>query len=310
MKIKNVYLLILLASLWGPSFLFIKVAVEEIPPLMLAALRIGIAALILNMLLLARGEKLPVNRMFWKKTLIAGLFAQGIPFVLINWGEQYVDSSLASILNGLVPLLTIILAHFLIENERLNAQKIAGVLVGFVGLIILIMPNLRQGFGGSAAGIGAITMAAISYGIGLTYIRKHFAGTSSFKAPAAQLLGVSIYLIPSAFAVNPDFTFSALSSATIGSVAMLSVFGTAVAFVVYFRLIDQSSAGYASQVTYLMPVYGVILGVIFLNEKVSVWILAGAALILLGIRIAKRSKRTRRKSFAVNLDCALYTKFR
>lgn len=310
MKIKNVYLLILLASLWGPSFLFIKIAVAEVPPIMLAALRIGFAALILNLVLALRGKPLPFNRDFWKKTFIAGLFAQAIPFVLINWGEQFVDSSLASILNGLVPLFTIIFAHFITADEKLTGYKFIGVLVGFLGLVVLLMPNFRQGADGSLYGIIAITMAAISYGIGLSYIRKHFTNTPSFKAPAAQMLSVSVYLVPLAFLTNPEFTLLTLSPSALGSIFVLGFFGTAIAFIVYFKLIEQSSAGYAALVTYLMPIYGVILGVLFLDEKVSLWMLFGAGLILLGIRLTKRVKSKRGQCFGVNVDRALYTKFR
>ena len=273
MKLKNVHLLILLASLWGPSFLFIKIAIDQVPPIMLAALRIGIAAIFLNAFLYLRGHRLPIDRDFWKKTLIAGFFAQALPFVLINWGEQYVDSSLASILNGLVPLFTIVIAHFLVAEEKLTRTKLAGVVVGFIGLMVLVMPSLINGAEGSLSGILSITIAAFSYGIGLSYIRKNFVNTPSFTAPAAQLLSVSIYLVPIAHIAYPEFDFVTLSSNVIGSILALAFFGTAIAFIVYFKLIERSGAGYASLVTYLMPIYGVMLGVLFLDEKITVWLL-------------------------------------
>ncbi len=310
MKIKNVHLLILLASLWGPSFLFIKIAVIEIPPIMLAALRIGIAAVILNALLILKKERLPRDMGFWRKTFIAGLFAQAIPFVLINWGEQFVDSSLASILNGLMPLFTIIFAHFIIVEERLTRHKFLGVAMGFVGLIVLVMPNLMNGVAGSTLGIFSITIAAVSYGIGLSYIRKHFSNTPSFKAPAAQLLSVTIYLVPMAFIINPAFSLAEVSLPALSSLFILSFFGTAIAFIVYFKLIERSSAGYASLVTYLMPIYGVILGVVFLGEEVSVWMILGASLILLGIRTTRKGSHVKRPHFGVRMDAALYSKFR
>ena len=310
MKIRNVHLLILLASLWGPSFLFIKIAVVEIPPIMLAAFRIGIAAVILNIFLILKNERLPTDIGFWRKTFIAGLFAQGIPFVLINWGEQYVDSSLASILNGLVPLFTIIFAHFIVADEKLNIQKIIGVSLGFLGLIVLVAPGLQYGVEGSTLGILSITLAAISYGIGLSFIRKYFTNTPSFKAPAAQLLSVTIYLVPLALIVHPNFSLTAVSVSAWGSVLVLAFFGTAIAFIVYFKLIERSSAGYASLVTYLMPIYGVLLGIVFLGEEVSVWMILGASLILLGIKATKKRVKVRRESTKVKVDAALYTKFR
>ncbi|MEQ9466427.1 MAG: DMT family transporter [Ekhidna sp.] len=308
MRIKNVYFLILLATLWGPSFLFIKIAVGEIPPVMLAALRIGIAGLILNTLLILKGRRLSIEKSFWKKTFIAGFFAQAVPFVLINWGEQYVDSSLASILNGLMPLFTIIFAHFMIVEEKLTRNKLGGVFLGFIGLIILVVPSISKGVEGSLAGIIAITFASVSYGIGLSYIRKHFAKTPSFQAPAAQLLSVSIYLVPLAFLFHPDFSLFSIGYQAVGSLMVLAFFGTAIAFIVYFKLIEQSSAGYASLVTYLMPIYGVILGIVFLDERVSLWTILGAALILVGIRLTKRVER--RKAIEPRIDVALFSKFR
>lgn len=310
MKIKNIHLLILLASLWGPSFLFIKIAVLEIPPVMLAALRIGFAAIILNVLLLLKKERLPKNMVFWRRTFIAGLFAQAIPFVLINWGEQFVDSSLASILNGLMPLFTIIFAHFIVADETLTGQKVFGVTLGLLGLIVLVLPGIMGGVEGSTLGIVAITAAAISYGIGLSYIRKYFTNTPSFKAPAAQLLSVTIYLVPLAFIMNPDFSLVEVSTPALSSLLILAFFGTAIAFIIYFKLIERSSAGYASLVTYLMPIYGVILGVVFLGEEVSVWMMMGGLLILLGIKSTKNTIEIKRQPFSMNVDTAIFSKFR
>lgn len=309
MKVKNIYLLILLACCWGPSFLFIKIAVAEVPPMMLAALRIGIGAVILNLFLLMKKERLPMTKEFWKKTLIAGFFAQALPFTLINWGEQYVDSSLASLLNGLIPLFTIVLAQLMLTDERMTENKLKGLALGFVGLIILIYPNIQNGLTGSVQGIIAIIIAAISYGIGLVYIRKNLINIPSFHAPAAQLLSVTIYLLPLSFIGSPDFSLMDVSWSAIGSMLILGFFGTAIAFVLYFKLIEQSSASYASMVTYLMPVIGVILGVLFLNESLTSWMIAGAVAILWGIYIGNK-KMQKRKKFGEGIDEKLYSQFR
>lgn len=309
MKMKNIYLLILLACCWGPSFLFIKIAIEEVPPMVLAGLRIGIGALILNLFLLLRKERLPMTREFWKKTFIAGFFAQALPFTLINWGEQYVDSSLASLLNGLVPLFTIVLAQIMLADERMTENKLKGVVLGFIGLLILIYPNIENGLSGSVQAILAITIAAISYGIGLVYIRKNLINVPSFHAPAAQLLSVTIYLVPISFLSSPDFSLMDISWPTIGSVAVLGLFGTAIAFILYFKLIERSSASYASMVTYLMPMIGVILGVAFLSEQLTTWMIAGAIAILSGIYIGNK-KRQKGRKFEGSLDMKLYSKFR
>ena len=310
MKNKNVLLLILLASCWGPSFMFIKIAVIEMSPIMVAGFRIGIGALILNALIYLKGERLPNERSFWKKTLIAGFFAQALPFTLINWGEQYVDSSLASLLNGLVPLATIVLAQLMLKDEKMTTNKMKGVMMGLIGLIILVSPGLLNGAAGTTLGILSITLAAISYGVGLVYIRKNLVDVPSIHAPAAQLLSVTIYLLPIAFFFSPEFSFAEVSWMAVSSVGVLGVFGTAIAFVLYFKLIERTSAAYASTVTFLMPIYGVILGIVFLNEQLTLWMVLGAISILSGISLINNRPATRSRSFGKYLDRATYSPFR
>ena len=308
-SIKNFILLVLLASCWGPSFLFIKVAVEDISPMMLAALRIGIGAIILNAFLLVKRERLSLSWDFWKKAIIAGFFAQGLPFVLINWGEQYVDSSLASLLNGMVPLFTIILAQILLVDERMTMNKVKGIALGLVGLLVLTYPSLRDGVQGTTLGVLAIAIATLSYGIGLVYIRKHLTKVPSIHAPAAQLLSVTIYLVPAAIIMEPGFEVGCVSWESYASVGVLGVFGTAIAFILYFRLIERTNAGYASTVTFLMPIYGVILGAIFLNEEITLWMIWGALFILSGISLVNRPPKKKREVREF-VDPRIYTKFR
>jgi drug/metabolite transporter (DMT)-like permease len=294
MKYKNLILLIILASLWGPSFLFIKIAVVEISPLQLATLRIGIAAILINIFLLSKGQRLTKDLKFWKHVLIAGFFAHTLPFLLINWGEQYIDSALASILNGLTPLSTVVLANFMVSDEKLTGQKIVGVLLGFVGLLVLVMPNILSGLEATQAGIIAVTIGAISYGVAIVYSKKHLKNTPSMHAPSAQLLGATIYLIPISLMIESPANLLSISWQAIGSVLILAVFGTAIAFIVYYKILERTSASYLSLVTYLMPIYGVILGVLFMNEMISSEMIAGMLLILVGIFVVnyKRAVKT------------------
>jgi drug/metabolite transporter (DMT)-like permease len=308
MKLKSVHLLLLLSLCWGPSFLFIKIAVQELSPLMLAALRIGFGALILNVFLLTKGHYLPKSRRFWFDCFIAGLFAVSIPFLLINWGQQYVSSSLGSLLNGLTPIFTILFSLFILNNEKLSENKVKGIFLGFLGLGVLVYPDLSQGITANARGILAISLGAASYGIGWVYVRKRLVNIPSVKAPAAQLLIVSLYLVPSAFLLDSDFSIYQLSWETIGSVWALGLFGTALAFLINFKLIEQAGASYASMVTYLMPIVGVILGVTILDESLSLWFAAGASLILSGIYIGNKKINTKRS--ITTLDVGLYSKFR
>ncbi len=310
MKNKNLFLLILLASCWGPSFLFIKIAVAEVSPMLVAGFRIGIGAIVLNLILFVKKERLPLRLHFWKKVFVAGFFAQALPFTLINWGEQFVDSSLASLLNGLTPLSTIVLAQLMLKDEKMTRNKIREVFLGLLGLIILVAPSLVGGVTGTTQGILAITLAAISYGVGLVFIRKNLIDVPPIHAPAAQLLSVTAYLLPLAFLVTPEFSFSELSLDVIVSISVLGVFGTAIAFVLYFKLLERTSAGYVSMVTYLMPIYGVILGIVFLNEQLTVWMIFGATSILSGISLVNRRAQPSVRSFGENLDRSYYSQFR
>lgn len=300
MKFKNLVLLLLLASLWGPSFLFIKVAVLEISPLQLAALRIGLAALILNIILLLKGQRLTANLSFWKHVLIAGLFAHTIPFLLINWGEQYIDSSLASILNGLTPLSTIVIANVMVTDEKITAQKVIGVVIGFLGLVVLVVPNMISGLEATQAGILAVTIGAVSYGVAIVYSKKHLKHTASMHAPSAQLLAASVYLLPLSVLLESPATLLNVSWQALGSVLILAIFGTAIAFVLYYKILAKSSATYLSLVTYLMPIYGVVLGIVFMNEMITIEMFAGMLLILIGVMVVNY-KRTQNSQ--VNVAC-------
>ncbi len=281
----NILLLLVLAALWGPSFLFIKISVEEISPMLLAGLRIGLAAIVLNLFLYLKSQRLTWNIKFWKQVTISGLFAQAIPFTLINWGEQYVDSGLASILNGLTPLSTVIMAHYFISTEQLTTKKIIGVILGFFGLAVLCLPQLIDGANFGLLGIAAVALGAISYGVGMIFSRIYFKDTPPMHAPAGQLLVTSMYMLPISIYFDTSTKLLSLSTNVVLSVLVLGIFGTAVAFVVYFKLLKRAGPSFLSLVTYIMPVFSVVLGIIFLNETLSITVLWGMGLILLGIFI-------------------------
>ena len=285
MKLKNIQLLILLAICWGPSFLFIKLALNELSPILLSVFRIGIGALVLNVLLLVGKNYLPKDLGFWRDSAIAAFFSVAFPFMLINWGQQFIDSSLGSLLNGTTPFFTVIFSMVLLRNEPVSTTKIRGIVIGFIGLTVLIFPNLRDGFSASFWGIMAVILASASYGVGWVWVRKRLTGTKSFKAPATQLLIATLYLLPIAFFSEPAISVTNWSLVTLLSILSLGVLGTAIAFILYFKLIEQAGASYASMVTYVVPVIGVFLGTIILKEAVTVWMLAGALLILYGIYI-------------------------
>lgn len=281
----NFFWLLFLASLWGPSFLFIKVAVGEIPPFTLAMFRVGIASALLYLILRLQGRNLPKGRAIWKKFAIMGFFSNALPFALFSWGEIHVDSAMAAILNGTTPLFTILLAHFLIDDDRLTSLKVGGVVLGFGGLILLIAPSLADGIQATTWGLIAITCAAASYGVGMVYARQKLRGLPPLVGPNAQLIVATLYLLPLSLLIERPFSGPAPSWAAIGSLLALAVVGTSLAFVVFYHVMEKTSATYLSMVTYLVPIFGVILGIVVLNENPGWNAYAGCILILLGVMV-------------------------
>lgn len=285
MNAKNLLLLMTLAALWGPSFLFIKVAVGEIPPLTLVLGRVAIGAAFLIAILLIQRRRLPNNRQLWGHLAVVALLHNALPWVLLSWGEQYIDSALASILNGTTPLFTIVLAHFFVSGDRMTASKILGVLLGFAGLFLLILPSLSGGVQASTWGLIAVTVAAAMYGVAIIYSRNHLRGLPPLVAPASQLLLATFFMAPLAMLVDMPWTIDRPSPAALGSLLALGILGTGLAFIVYYRLMETANPTYISMVTYVIPIFGVILGVLVLNERLTWYALAGFALILLGVMV-------------------------
>lgn len=285
MKWRNSLMLVALAALWGPSFLFIKVAVADIPPLTLALGRVSIAAVLLAIFLRMQGRWFPAWGRIWGHIAIVALFHNAIPFVLLGWGEQYIDSALASILNGTTPLFTILLAHFWVSDDRLTLPKFIGVVLGFGGLLLLIAPSLVSGVQATTMGLLAVTTAAACYGVALVYARNHLRGLPPLVAPTTQMLLASLFILPLALVVERPFTLPMPSFAALASLLALGVFGTSIAFVLYYRLMERADASYVSMVTYIIPVFGMLLGVLVLGERLTWHAYAGFALILLGVML-------------------------
>jgi len=285
MKIKNLALLGLLALLWGPSFLFIKVAVAEIPPISLVVGRVGLAFLLLYGLLRLRGGRLPAWGTTWRHLAIVALFHNSLPFVLLSWGEQHIDSALASIVNGGTPIFTILLAHFMTSDDKLTRFKALGVFLGMSGLVLLAAPTLVAGVQATTLGLLAVVLVSASYGLAIVYTRKHLRSLPSLVAPTTQMLLATVYLLPLALLIDRPFSLPAPSLEATASLLALGLLGTTLAFVVYYRLLESATASYASMVTYLIPVVGVILGVLVLDEQLTWNAYAGFALILMGVMV-------------------------
>jgi drug/metabolite transporter (DMT)-like permease len=296
MKTKNLLLLLLLAALWGPSFLLIKIAVAEIPPITLVTGRAGLAAILLYAILRLGGDNLPRPGRIWWPLAVVAFFQISFPFVLLSWAEQHIDSALAAILNGLTPLFTILLAHIMTTDDKLTPSKVTGIALGLVGVVFFVAPSLHSGIQTSTWGILAMIVVAASYGFAIVYGRKHLNKLSSIVAPTGQMILATLFLLPLVIIVDQPFNQQMPSQQAIGAVVALAVFGTALAFIVYFRLLKRASASYVSMVTYLVPVIGVLLGVLILDEELAWTDLAGFGLIMLGVLIVNGAFRNQRLS--------------
>jgi drug/metabolite transporter (DMT)-like permease len=228
---------------------------------------------------------LPRQWTTWKHLAVMALIHNAIPFFLFSWGEQYIDSALAAILNGTTPIFTILLAHYLTVDDQLTTAKVSGVLLGLVGLAFLIGPTLLDGVQATTWGLLALTVAAVFYAVAIVYSRNHLRGLPPLVAPTGQLLLATLYLLPLALWVDRPFALPMPSVAAAASLLALAVLGTAVAFVVYYRLVETADASYVAMVTYLIPVIGVILGVLVLNERLFWYTYVGFGLILAGVML-------------------------
>lgn len=285
-KIKTLVLICILACCWGPSFLFIKLAIEEIPPLTLVACRLLLGGIMVYAFLRVKGESLWPFRAYWPHFVIMAIFACSLPFLLISFGEIYISSSLAAITNSTTPVCTIILAHFFIDSERMTPKKAVGVALGFTGVFIVFLPTLLEKDPGSSFGAFLVFLSAISYAIAMVYSKKNLQGVVPLVAAAAQLLIAALCLIPLALVIEQPYLLPMPSPKAVGAVLGLAILGTAIAFPVYYAVIRLAGASAVSTSTLLFPIIGVFLGVTVLGEQIYWNAYFGSAIILLGLLLS------------------------
>ena len=275
----------LLGLVWGSSFLWIKIAVQEVGPFVLVAFRLlfGLAGLVV--FVLARRPRLPVGRRVWLMLGILGLANTFLPFSLISWGEQYIDSAVASILNGTVPLFTLVIAHLALHDDRITPARVLGLVTGFVGVVILMIRDLGpDGFHGNLLGQGAVLLAAASYGGSAVFARRNLRQVDSMAQAFVPLIGADAAAWLMALLVESPIALPRLSITWL-ALAWLGLLGSCAAYLLYFYLLHNIGPTRATTVTYVFPVVGVILGVAFLHEAADWHLVLGALLIALGIGV-------------------------
>lgn len=280
----------LLALIWGSSFLLIKVAVDDLGAFPLVSIRIGLAALIFSVYFWATGRKFPHKRSEQLALIFVGIFNTAVPFTLISWGETRIDSGLATMMNATVPLFNLIIAHFVLADERLNAYKTLGLIIGFLGIIILVSGNI--GSQNSLEGQLAVVIGSISYAVSIIVIRMYLQELDPFTTAGGSLIVGAIAIISTTLVVTrplPDF--ASLEAEVILASVVLGVVNTVIAYFLFYDLIRQWGVR-ASLVTYAMPPIGITLGYFVLDEKVDWRLLVGGALVLTGIVLAKINNNT------------------
>jgi len=281
MSARNWGLLLLLALLWGSSFFFYKVLVAALPPVTVVLGRLALAAIAMHLWLLAQGQSMPMSGKHWLRFLVLGLLNCSLPFVLIAWAELRIASGLASILNATTPIFMVAVAHWGTDDEKLSAGKAIGIVLGILGVIVLVGPGVLSG-GGAIWGELAVITASCSYGFGGVYSRR-FRDMSPLQAATGQMTGATVLLIPLSLLIDRPWTLPVPHLNVWAAWLAIALVNTALAYVLYYRMIANVGATYISLVTLLIPPIALLLGAAFLGESVSLQALAGMAIIALGL---------------------------
>lgn len=298
MTVRDFIMLIALALIWGGAFFATDLALRDIPPLTLAALRVSISAVVLIALVLVLKRPLPLSMRLVMILLIMGLFNNAVPFSLISWGQTKIAGGLASILNATTPLFAIVIGALLSREERMTPGRIIGVLLGIAGVAVLVGPNAIRGFGGSVWGQLAILGAACSYGLAVVVGRRWLKGLDPMLSSAGQLTASSLLLLPIALIIEQPWSMN-ISATTAGAIIHLTLAGTVLAYLLYFTLLNSAGATNTALVTFLVPVSAILLGALFIGEKLPWTAFAGMALIFIGLAtidgrlFSRRSPRQR-----------------
>jgi drug/metabolite transporter (DMT)-like permease len=277
-------LLALLSLLWGGSFFLISVAIKELPPLTLVTLRVGLAAALLWASAPFLGVALPRSAKAVATVAVLGFGNCALPFALIAWGQTHLPSGLASILNAATPLFSVLAAHVLTAEEKLSGLKVFGTVAGLTGVAWLIGPDLLTGAGANLWAELAVLAAALAYALSAIFGRRVRAlGLRPVDVAAGQLTAATLYHAPLALVIDRPWTLPAPSAATIAAVLAIAAFSTALAYVVYFRILAGAGATNVLLVTLLVPATSVVLGALFLHERLMGRQFLGFALIALGL---------------------------
>lgn len=277
-------LLLGLSLLWGGSFFFVAVALRELPPFTLVLLRVSLAAAALHIAMRLAGLRLPDSRQALLALAGMAVLNNVIPFSLIVWGQTQVASGLASILNAATPLFTVVIAHVWTTDEKMTGGRMAGVVIGFAGVAAMVGADSLRAIGGSLAGQLACLGAALSYAAASVYGRRfRTMGVPPLATATGQVTVSSLLLLPAALVVDAPWTLPVPSAPTLAAMLGLGLLSTALAYLLFFRLLASAGATNIVLVTFLIPVMAIALGVAVLGERLEPRHLLGMAMIGVGL---------------------------
>ncbi|WP_281640272.1 DMT family transporter [Aurantimicrobium minutum] len=277
-----------LALLWGSSFFFIKIALDTLSWGQVAWARVVAGGIFMLVFWLISREKLPKDIKLWGHITVAGIIGIGIPFIFFPWAEQYITSAVATIYNGLTPIMTAIIAVYVLRVENFNRNQAVGVLVGLAGLVVVIAPWTITDLGGSFWGQIAALSAAVMYGFSGTYLKKYvFPSGVSAKAISIIEVGAAalFILLLTPFLATGTVT---IDWSTVIAISIIGFGGTGLAYLWFNDVLESWGPTRASSVTYVMPIVGIMLGVVFLGETLHWYEPVGGAIVIAGVLIMRR----------------------
>jgi drug/metabolite transporter (DMT)-like permease len=276
--------LVLLSVLWGGSFFFSAVQVETLPTFTIVFLRVGLAAALLNALVKALGMRMPGSRHAWCAFFGMGLFNNAVPFCLVVWGQNHIASGLAAILNATTPLSTVIVAHFLTDDEKITKSRLLGVAIGFFGVVILIGPNSLKGSETNIWAQVAVLAAAVSYAFAGVFGRRFKSmGIDPIVTATGQLTASTALLFPVTMLVDHPWALPIPALPVWEAIVGSAVLSTALGYILYFRILATAGATNLLLVTFLAPVSAILMGTIGLGEHLEPRHFAGLAFIGAGL---------------------------
>jgi drug/metabolite transporter (DMT)-like permease len=275
-------LLTALSVLWGGTFFCTEVALDEVQPATLVLGRVGIAALALLAAVHASGHRMPREASLWVSFLVMGALNNLIPFSLIFWGQLEITGGLASILIATAPLFTVLLAHFLTGDERITPNRLAGLLLGIAGVVVMIGPEALRGLGLHLLAQLAVLGAALSYAFAGIYGRR-FRGQPPLVAAAGQVSASALMMLPATLLLARPWTGPLPGATTWAAILGIALLGTALAYILYFRILASAGVTNLLLVTFLIPVSAILLGTVLLGERLDPEHVLGMGLVGLGL---------------------------